>query len=118
MKVLIVEKNPELGRLWRDHIHRLGASAQLVSAKAPAQEALREDTHDVLILNLNFRDGGSFALADYASYRHPNMKIIFVTSDTFFSDGSIFRYMSNACAMVPQSTPPEDLAALVDYHGR
>ncbi len=118
MKVLIVEKDPELGRLWRGHIRRMGASAQLVCAQSAALEALREDNYEVLILNLNFRDGASFALADYASYRRPRMKIIFVTSDSFFSDGSIFRFMSNACAMVPQSTPPEDLAALVDYHGR
>lgn len=118
MKVLIVEKDPELGRLWRDHIRRMGADASLAAAQAVALEALREEAFDVLILNLNFRDGASFALADYASYRRPGMKIIFVTSDSFFSDGSIFRFMSNACAMVAESTPPEDLAALVDYHGR
>ena len=118
MKVLIVERDPELGKLWRDHIERMGASAELVHAKSTALEAMRSNTHDVLILNLNFRDRGAFAMADYASYRRPEMKIIFVTSDTFFSDGSIFRYMSNAAAMIPLSTPPEDLAALVDYHGR
>lgn len=118
MNVLIVEKNPELGRLWRDHIRRMGASAQLASHQSGALEALREQDFDLLVLNLNLQNNESFALADYASYRRPNMKIIFVTSDGFFSDGSIFSYMSNACAMVPQSMPPEDMAALVDYHGR
>jgi len=58
------------------------------------------------------------AVADYASYRQPEIKVIFVTSDSFFSDGSIFSYMANACAMVPTRTPPEDLAALVEHHGR
>ncbi|EPX77261.1 hypothetical protein thalar_02983 [Litoreibacter arenae DSM 19593] len=44
--------------------------------------------------------------------------MVFVTSSSFFSDGSIFRYMPNACAMVPSSTLPADLAAVVEYHAR
>ncbi len=118
MDVLIVEKDPELGRLWTAHIQRMGAQTTLVSKQAVALSMLSEKGYDVLILDFNLDGGDAIALADYASYRRPDMKIIFVTSDTFFSNGSIFEYMANACAMVPDSTPPEDLAALVDYHGR
>ncbi|GFE65013.1 hypothetical protein [Litoreibacter roseus] len=118
MNVLIVENHSSLGAVWRDHIGRLGANACLAHTQADAIEALREDEFEILILNLGLSDGGALAIADYASYRQPNTKVIFVTSDSFFSDGSIFQYMSNACAMVPGETPPEDLAAIVDYHGR
>lgn len=118
MKILIVEKDPALGRLWRAHIQRLGAETTLVSKQATALSLLSDDAYNVLIMNLNVAGGDAIALADYASYRRPNMKVIFVTSDSFFSNGSIFEYMANACAMVPETTPPEDLAALVDYHAR
>lgn len=118
MDVLIVEKDPELGRVWKSHIQRMGAQTTLVSQQSAALHKISQQAFDVLIVNLNFRGGDAMALSDYASYRRPEMKIIFVTSNTFFSNGSIFEYMANACAMVPESTPPEDLAALVDYHGR
>lgn len=118
MNVLIVEKDEELGRLWQSHIQRLGAKTAVVCGQEDALAAISTVNYDVLVLDLNLRGGDALPLADYANYRRPEMKVIFVTSDTFFSNGSIFEYMSNACASVPQTTPPEDMAALVDYHGR
>ena len=55
-------------------------------------------------------------MSDFASYRHPRTRVIFVTNTTFFSDGSIFAHSPNACAYVQSETPPEDLAAMVDYY--
>jgi hypothetical protein len=40
-----------------------------------------------------------------------------VTNTSFFSDGSIFAFASNACAFVRRGTPPEDLAAMVEHYG-
>ena len=72
---------------------------------------------DILILNLLLSDGSALAVADYASYRLPETRIIFVTNTTFFSDGSIFSFAPNACAFVQTATPPEDLAAMVEHYG-
>jgi hypothetical protein len=41
-----------------------------------------------------------------------------VTNSTFFSDGSLFNHIPNACAYVKMHTPPEDIAAIVDHYGR
>ena len=57
------------------------------------------------------------AVADYAAYRHPDARLIFVTATSFFSDGSIFAMSPNVCAFLPARTPPEDLAAVVEFHG-
>lgn len=120
MKVLIVENEGGLGRLWADHVSRLGFKVTLTHTQWDAIELLRGSAFDVLVVNLQLRqtEGDAEAIADYASYRRPNAKVVFVTNTSFFSDGSIFRYMPNACAMVPKSTRPSDLAALVEYHGR
>jgi len=61
-------------------------------------------------------DGAALTVADFASYRQPEARIIFVTNAGFFSDGSIFQFFGNAAAIVPCTTPPEDLAALVEHH--
>jgi len=118
MDVLIVESMLSLGQVWADHVCRLGSTVTLSTNQADAIERLRCDSFDVIVLNMGLSGGGAEAIADYASYRRPDAKVVFVTNDSFFSDGSLFRYMPNACAMVPQGTEPSDLAALVEYHGR
>ncbi len=118
MKVLIVENDPNRGRIWRSHIARLGALVDVVADQSKAVDALGDGSYDIVVLNLDLGNGSAMAVADYASYRRPACKVIFVTAKSFFSDGSIFTYMSNACALIPAAMPPEDMAALVEHHGR
>jgi DNA-binding NtrC family response regulator len=118
MDVLIVESNSKLGRVWSRHIERLGATVSFARTQGDAMTALQDGHFDVVILDLELTLGRAFAVSDYISYRHPACKVIFVTSNSFFSDGSIFSYMSNACALIPAATRPEDMAALVEHHAR
>lgn len=117
MKVLIVESNPELARLWAGHLDRQGAEVLVVAGEAEAIESIRSTKIDVIVLDLVLDDGSAFAVADLASYRQPAARVIFVTNTSFFSDGSIFRHIPNACAFLPSATAPEDLAAVIDYYG-
>jgi len=116
--VLIVETEFALARIWASHLQRMGAATSLAQSQEAATVELSEGSYDVVILNLNLLNGSALAVADYASYRWPETKIIFVSSSSFFSDGSVFNFVANACTMVPQATRPEDLAAMVDYYGR
>ena len=77
---------------------------------------LEERAFDILVLDLVLHDGSALTVADLASFRCPDTRVIFVTNTTFFSDGSIFAHSPNACAYVPSGTKPEDLAAMVDYY--
>lgn len=116
MEVLIVESQPELGRLWQSCLIRQGMNAALVNDQDAAFEALRDRPFEMIILDLILADGQALAIADYASYRRPEARIIFVTNTSFFSDGSIFQMSPNACALVQSATPPEDLAAMVEHY--
>ncbi len=117
MRVLIVESDAELARVWRRHLERRGAEVAVASSDAEAVQALDGTPVDVIVLDLVLRDGGAFAVADVARYRHPGARVIFVTNTTFFSDGSIFQFIPNACAFLQRATPPEDLAVVVDHYG-
>lgn len=118
MNVLIVESQAELGKIWKSHLERLGAQVWLVASQDEAVSLLRTIAFDVLVLDLVLDDGSAMAIADFASYRQPGAKAIFVTNTSFFSDGSIFQHCSNACAFVQSQTPPDDLAAMVEHYGR
>ncbi|MCR8724807.1 hypothetical protein [Frigidibacter sp. ROC022] len=117
MQVLIVESDAELGSLWARHMERRGHRVLLTCDQDEAIAALMQDSFGVLLLDLVLGTGSAFAVADYASFRQPEARVIFVTDTAFFSDGSIFRHLQNAAAFLPSGTPPEDLVALVDHYG-
>ena len=116
MSVLIIENDPRLGNLWRRHIERQGQFCDTSESQPDAIARLQAKRFSVVILNLALEAGSSMAVADYVAYRFPETKLILVTSNGFFSDGSIFNVISNACAIVGAETPPDDLAALTYYH--
>lgn len=116
MNVLIVESDPDLGLLWQRHLARQGASVTLVHNQEDAVLALYSSDFEIIVLDLVIRGGSALAVADFASYRRPEARVIFVTNTSFFSDGSIFAHSPNACAYVQSSTPPEDLAAMVEHY--
>ena len=117
MRVLIVESENGLALVWSRHLERLGMTVKHARTQSAALERLRIWKADVIILNLMLTDGSALAVADYASYRLPDARVVFVTNTSFFSDGSIFSFAPNACAFVQSATPPEDLAAIVEHNG-
>jgi response regulator of citrate/malate metabolism len=119
MKVLIVVDDPNLGSLWKRHIERISAESVVVVVTSQDEgiSYLRHHKSEIVVLDLILRDGSAIAIADYAAYRHPEAKVIFVTSSSFFSDGSIFQHIPNACSFLPRDTAPGDLAAIVDHYG-
>ncbi len=116
MNVLIVESKPELGKLWQRHLERQGADVELVHSQQDAILALYRKDFEIIVLDLVLAEGSALAVADFASYRRPEARVLFVTNTSFFSDGSIFAHSSNACAYVQSETPPEDLAAMVEHY--
>lgn len=118
MIVLIVEPEPDLGRLWKRHMERQGAQVLLVEGQDAAFDMLRAHPVNMIVLDLVLRHGSALAISDYASYRRPDARVIFVTNTTFFSDGSIFLHSPNACAFLQSATPPEDLATMVLHYSR
>ncbi len=117
MLVLIAANNADLAQVWANYLERNGASVLIVTSQEDATVLLQEAEVQVIILDLMLANGSAIAVADFASYRQPDAKVIFVTNSTFFSDGSIFNHIPNACAYVKPQTPPEDIAAIVDHYG-
>ena len=118
MNVLIVESRKELGRLWARHLERQGATVRLAESQETAISALYDTEYDIIVLDLVLEAGSALAVSDFASYRQPDARVIFVTNTTFFSDGSIFAHSPNACAFLQSSTPPEDLVAMVQHYAQ
>lgn len=118
MRVLIVESNDALANLWAGYLQRQGAEVAIAPSQDHAIRHISDRAVDVILLNLMLQGGGALGVADFASYRHPGLPVVFVTSSTFFSDGSIFNHVPNARAFVAAQTNPDDLAAIVSHCGK
>ncbi|MDV7143310.1 hypothetical protein R3X27_11510 [Tropicimonas sp. TH_r6] len=116
MHILIVQSCCDLGQLWKRHLERQGCAVSLVQGQDAAADVLRNRDVQAIVLDVEIAEGSALAVADFASYRRPKARVIFVTRRSFFSDGSIFNLAANACAYLPAATPPEDLAVMVEYH--
>lgn len=116
MNVLIVESRSDLGKIWERHLERQGMSVVRTATQDDAVSVLGHLAPDIIVLDLVLKQGSALAVADFASYRCPQARVIFVTDTSFFSDGSIFNHSSNACAFVPSTTAPADLAAMVEHY--
>jgi len=117
MRALIVESSRELGTLWRKHLERQGVETRLALGESDAVAHLQDTTFEILVIDLVLDQGSPLAIADFAHYRQPAARVIFVTNTSFFSDGSIFQHCPNACAFLQTDAPPEDLVAMVDHYG-
>ncbi len=118
MKVLILEGQAALASVWAACLRRLGAEVTVVDSQQDAIAFLQRGFVDILIVNLALAKGSALAVADFVSYRHPDTKIIPVTSSSFFADGSVFQHIPNACTSLGSGTPPEDLAAIVQHYAQ
>ncbi len=116
MDILIAERNPDQGLLWARHLERQGAQVRIARDRDAAILSLADSAPELIVLSLSLGEAEAISVADYAAYRHPDTKVIFVTGSSFFTDGSIFELVANACACLPADTEPDDLAALVFYH--
>ncbi|MBV7408305.1 response regulator [Maritimibacter sp. DP1N21-5] len=116
MKILIVEEDTDLGGLWQRHLERQGGTVTTVTTAAEALAHLGTARVDIIVGDLDLPANGAITVADYAAYRHPETRVVFVTARSFFSDGSVFSMTPNACAFLPAATRAEDLAMIVAHH--
>lgn len=117
MYVLVVESNEDIGRLWCDHMERQAATTVLAPDQESAINALRFQHFDALVINLLTPNCSVLSISDLATYRSPDIAIIVVTSNSFFSDGSIFDIIPNTRGFLHSPVAPEDLAAMVEHYG-
>ena len=116
--ILIVADSGELARIWDRHLQRQNNHVTIATSETEAIDALRDHEVGVVVLDLMLEDGSAFLIADYASYRQPNARIVFVTKTGFFSDGSLFKQVPNTAAILQANAAPSDVAEIVSYYGR
>ncbi|MEH6775336.1 MAG: response regulator transcription factor [Cereibacter changlensis] len=117
MQVLIVESREDLAESWAAPLRAAGCIVHLTRSQEAAVLVLVRQRIEVVMLDLMLQEGSPLAVADFAGFRQPWAKVVFLTDSAVFSDGSIFSLCANACAFLRTATPAQDLAAIVEHYG-
>ena len=106
MNVLIMESKRHLAELWHRALERLGVHVDITSSQDQVSDMAAVETNHIVVLDLILDEGSVFAVADFMNYRQPDAQVIFVTNTSFFPEGSIFQFFSNACAYLQSEQRP------------
>jgi CheY-like chemotaxis protein len=117
VRTLIVEHQRDLAEIWARFLTRNGLSCTIAGSEAEAYDKLREGAFDVILLDMELPEGTAIAVADFATYRNPDIPIVAVTARGFFSDNAILQLVPNARGLLRESMRLEDMAALVQHYG-
>jgi DNA-binding NtrC family response regulator len=117
VRILIVEHSAEVARVWSAFLAGQGLDCAVAATAGEAYRALRARPFDALVLDMELPEGEAIAVADFATYRNPEMPIIAVTARGFFSDSAIFELVPNARGVLQEPFRPEDMAALIEHYG-
>ncbi len=86
MRILLVEDEPEMAQALRTSLQRHGILADISPNLLEAGEALRQNVHDLLLLDRQLPDGDGAILIQLARRWQPDLPIIMLTGQGSLED--------------------------------
>jgi DNA-binding response OmpR family regulator len=80
MRILLVEDEPEMAQALRVALQKHGMLVDVVSRLTHATEALRQNVHDLLLLDRQLPDGDGASLIPTTRKQYPDVPIIVLTA--------------------------------------
>jgi DNA-binding NtrC family response regulator len=117
MKILIVEDDAMLGRLWLLAFQKAGHDAVHVKSASAARKSLMVRPADMIILDLNLGSEGGLTLATLAGYVNPQCRVIVVTGTQLFPHGELFSMDRSIAAVMRKPVDLREMLAMVEHHG-
>ena len=117
MRVLIVESDQKLARVWQQYLEKTNADVTVLGTGAAAVERVGREKFDVILMDLVLEDRSAIAIGEVAALWQPDAQVIFVTDTPAFTDCTPVPPTGNAQALLETTTPPEELTAIVQYYG-
>jgi DNA-binding NtrC family response regulator len=116
LKVLVVEDDASLRRLWEEVLSGAGHMVTTSADAASAREALLARPYDVVVLDLNLGDDRGLSVALLATYYNPECKVVMITGSSLFAKGEIFEIAPSVSTVLRKPVAIEELLA-VSEHG-
>ena len=115
LDVLLLEDDDGLRFTFAMALKDMGYSVKSVSTCDQALEHIAENSPDILILDLKIGRGTSLNVADYATIKHPDVAVLYVTGTDLFPRGELFGLSSNTRWVLRKPVNLMDLVSMVDH---
>jgi len=117
MNVLLVEDDACLSAVLSDSFEERGFLTQIASTLEEASNALKANTFDVAILDLDLDGKCSLPLADMALYSCPQTAIVLLTGSHMFARGEMMVNWPNIRHCLRKPTRIGDLLMIAEFLG-
>ncbi len=117
MRILIVEDDITLGRLWTLAVERAGHDALHVATAGAARKSLMVRPADMILLDLNLGSESGLSLATLAGYVNPSCRIIVATGSQLYPRGELFAMERTIAAVMRKPVDLREMMAMVEHHG-
>lgn len=87
LQVLIVQSDRQLALEWAEHLRREGQIVHVTHGQRGAVTVLQLYAIEVMLLDLVLEEGAALAVADFAGFRQPQCRVIFLTNTAVFRTG-------------------------------
>ncbi|MEM9715753.1 MAG: hypothetical protein AAF826_04475 [Pseudomonadota bacterium] len=116
MNTLLVDFVGHRLSLWSRHLERCGLDVTTAETADAAMEKLTLMRFDTMVINMGLPGGTALSVSDYAIFKNPDIRIVAVSSDKFFSDGTLFKFIPNLRSHLADSVHVEDMSATVAHY--
>ncbi len=115
MRVLLVEDDATLRRLWCEVFEAAGHEAVEADTVGRAREKLLARTYDVAVLDLNLGGESGLSVAALATYANPKCRVVMITGSTLFANGELFEIAPGVSTVLRKPVPIDELIAVSEH---
>ncbi|MCV6597746.1 MAG: response regulator [Mangrovicoccus sp.] len=109
MNVLIIEDDPNLRRLWRSALCRLGYEVDEVAALAAAQQAIDRRRYDIVLLDLYLAQERGLSFISQTVSAQPDCDVLILAGSALPCESEFFAASPAVRAVLRKPVDVEDL---------
>ncbi|MEM1383958.1 MAG: response regulator [Pseudomonadota bacterium] len=115
MRVLVVDDNEIFLRNLTVALVALGKDCDMAADGDAAMRLMDVRSYDVIVTDLVMPARGGLTLANYASYRAPDVPVVLMTGSAHGAYGELVGQTNNTAMLLRKPFRTEDLNAVLDY---
>lgn len=115
MRVLVVEDDAVLNRLWIEVFREAGHEVDGVECASEARASLLARGCDVAVIDLHLGSDSGLAVAMLATYANPDCRVIMITGSSLFANGELFEMAPTVSTVLRKPVAIDELLAVSEH---
>lgn len=115
MKILVVDDDLALRRLWTEVFSEAGHETLNAADAGTARELIMTHRFDVIVLDLHLGNESGLSVALLANYYNPDCNVIMITGSALFPKGELFEMVPSLSTVLRKPVAIDELLAVTEH---